>query len=171
MAGSNVNSVTGGLIEVRLNSLQMFTIDEVLEKVKDSFMMVQSWYQVGLSHKEELAAGRSVVLTFPARLGTMPADYRGAVPDVRAEWLPVIIRALKDNMHYRLADLLTGLYEAIAWGYGEELYEFDGLFDLATIAGCQRLLARRSVMEKMHNFTPAMLDNALAYVEGGHNGN
>ena len=43
---------------------------------------------------------------------------------------------LKDSRQSRLAELLTGVYEAIVWGHGAEFYAFDGLFDLATIAGC-----------------------------------
>ena len=59
---------------------------------------------------------------------------------------------------YAFAEVLTGLYEAIAWGYAEELAEFDGLFDLATVAGRQRMLARRSAMEHMHNYSPSLAD-------------
>lgn len=72
--------------------------------------------------------------------------------------------------NYAFAEVLTGLYEAIAWGYAEELAEFDGLFDLATIAGRQRILARKSSMEHMHNFSPALTDTpeeTLTAIETG----
>lgn len=85
--------------------------------------------------------------------------------------LPVIIRALqKVTGNYVFAEVLTGVYEAIAWGYAEELTEFDGIFDLATIAGRQRIIARRSSMEHMHNFSAEMTDTpdtTLSAIEAG----
>ena len=123
-------------------------------------------YRLGLEHQRARAEGKSVILTFPARLGALPADFYGIKPDCRGEWLPVIIRALqKSGISYSLAEVLTGVYEAIAWGYGEELSAFDGLFDVSTIPGRQRILARRAAMEKMHHLSPA-LENPLAYIEG-----
>ncbi|WP_143035155.1 hypothetical protein [Selenomonas ruminantium] len=138
------------IIEVRLNSLQMLYISDALGKIAGNWLLSQSWYRLEQDYREELTAGRSVVLTFPAELGALPTDYTGKKPTVPAEWLPVIIRALQECKHYKLAELLTALYEAIAWGYGAELYEFDGIFDLATIGGRERLMARQTVMEKMH---------------------
>ncbi|WP_143035196.1 hypothetical protein [Selenomonas ruminantium] len=151
------NKGSGALIEVRFNNLQLLYIDEALGRVDASGLMRESWYRLGMEHARERAAGKSVILTFPARLGALSADFRGTKPDARGEWLPVIIRALqKSGVSYSLAEVLTAVYEAIAWGYGEELAEFDGLFDLATIPGRQRLMARRGSMEKMHNLSPAM---------------
>ena len=140
------------IIEVRLNSLQVLYISDALGKTAAARLVSQSWYCLEQDYREELAAGRSVVLTIPAQLGPLPADYRGKKPNVPAEWLPVIIRALQECKHCQLAELFAALYEAIAWGYGAELYEFDGIFDLATIGGRQRLMARRMVMEKIHGF-------------------
>ena len=71
----------------------------------------------------------------------------------------MIIRALQECKHCQLAELFAALYEAIAWGYGAELYEFDGIFDLATIGGRQRLMARRMVMEKIHGFASIRADS------------
>ena len=156
-----------GIIEVRFNNLQLLYIDEALGRVDVSGLMRESWYRLGIEHQRERAAGKSVILTFPTRLGALPADYYGTKPDCRGEWLPVIIRALqKTGVSYSLAEVLTAVYEAIAWGYGEELAEFDGLFDVATIAGRQRLLARRAAMEKMHNLSPSAGD-AIAAIESG----
>ena len=155
------------LIEVRFNNLQLLYIDEALGRVDMSGLMRESWYRLGIEHARARAAGKSVILTFPTRLGALPADYYGGKPDCRGEWLPVIIRALqKTGVSYSLAEVLTAVYEAIAWGYGEELAEFDGLFDVATIAGRQRLLARRAAMEKMHNVSPSAGD-AIAAIESG----
>lgn len=146
-----------GVIEVRFNNLQLLYIDEALGKAASAHMMRESWYRLGIDHERERAAGKSVILTFPARLGALPEDYAGAKPDARGEWLPVMIRALeKTHISFSLAEVLTGVYEAIAWGYAEELAEFDGLFDVATIPGRQRILARRAAMEKMHHLSPAM---------------
>lgn len=162
------NNGTGALIEVRFNNLQLLYIDEALGRVDGPGLVRESWYRLGMEHARERAAGKSVILTFPARLGALPADFRGTKPDARGEWLPVIIRALqKSGISYSLAEVLTAVYEAIAWGYGEELVEFDGLFDAATIAGRKRLLARKVAMEHMHNIPP-MVD-AVAVMEGtGH---
>lgn len=78
----------------------------------------------------------------------------------------MIIRALqKTHISFSLAEVLTAVYEAIAWGYAEELAEFDGLFDLATIPGRQRLLARRGAMEKMHRIPP-VLGDVVEVIEG-----
>lgn len=159
----NQQNETAGIIELRLDRLQMLAIDEALGHGTDNPLLVESWYRLGLAHKTELAAGRSVILTLPARLGKMPAGFYGEAPELPAEWLPIIIRALRERKYYRLADLLTALYEAIAWGYGAELYAFDGLFDLATIGGRQRLLSRRQAMEKMHGMQ--LLETSAGGVE------
>lgn len=157
----------GGIIEVRFNNLQLLYIDEALGRVDASGLMRDSWYRLGMEYRRERAAGKSVILTFPARLGSLPADFYGAKPEARGEWLPVIIRALqKSGVSFTLAEVLTAVYEAIAWGYAVELAEFDGLFDLATIAGRQKLLARRAVMEKLHNVTSAISD-PVAAIEAG----
>ena len=162
------NSGNSALIEVRFNTLQLLYIDEALGRVDASGLMRESWYRLGMEHARERAAGKSVILTFPARLGALPADFRGTKPDARGEWLPVIIRALqKSGGSFTLAEVLTAVYEAIAWGYGEELVEFDGLFDAATIAGRKRLLARKAAMEHMHNI-PSMPDDG-AVMEGAGN--
>ena len=162
------NSGNGALIEVRFNTLQLLYIDEALGRVDASGLMRESWYRLGMEHARERAAGKSVILTFPARLGALPADFRGTKPDARGEWLPVIIRALqKSGISYSLAEVLTAVYEAIAWGYGEELVEFDGLFDAATIAGRKRLLARKAAMEHMHNI-PSMPDDGTVMEGAGH---
>ena len=162
------NNRSARIIEVRFNNLQLLYIDEALGRVDGSGLMRESWYRLGMEHARERAAGKSVILTFPARLGALPADFRGTKPDARGEWLPVIIRALqKSGVSYSLAEVLTAVYEAIAWGYAEELAEFDGLFDAATIAGRKRLLARKAAMEHMRNIPP-MVD-AVAVMEGtGH---
>ena len=50
------------------------------------------------------------------------------------------------------------------------ILQFDGLFDLATIAGRKRMLARRSAMEHMHNFSPRLTVapvDTLAAMESG----
>ena len=160
-----------GVIEVRLDNLQYLQIEDALGRINGLSIVRDSWYRIGLDHNKELTDGRSIILTFPARLGALPADYYGIKPEARAEWLPVIIRALqKVAGNYAFAEVLIGLYEAIAWGYAEELAEFDGLFDLATIAGRQRLLARRSSMEHMHNFSPELTDtpaDTLTAIENG----
>ena len=162
------NSGNSALIEVRFNTLQLLYIDEALGRVDASGLMRESWYRLGMEHARERAAGKSVILTFPARLGALPADFRGTKPDARGEWLPVIIRALqKSGVSFTLAEVLTAVYEAIAWGYGEELVEFDGLFDAATIAGRKRLLARKAAMEHMHNIPP-MVDAVTAMEGAGH---
>ncbi len=163
------NNRSARIIEVRFNNLQLLYIDEALGRVDGSGLMRDSWYRLGIEHARERAAGKSVILTFPARLGALPTDCCGIKPDCRGEWLPVIIRALqKSGVSFTLAEVLTAVYEAIAWGYGEELAEFDGLFDAATIAGRQRLLARKSVMEHMHNIPP-MVD-AVTVMEGAGHG-
>lgn len=163
--------LNGGIIEVRFNNLQFLQIDEALGRVEGTSMVKNSWYRLSFDHSTELGGGRSVILTFPARLGALPADFYGIKPDARAEWLPVIIRALQvSKVSYRLAEVLTAVYEAIVWDYAAELAEFDGLFDLATIAGCQRLLARRESMEHMHHLTPAISSTpveTLAFIESG----
>ncbi|MCR5757757.1 MAG: hypothetical protein K6F95_07605 [Selenomonas sp.] len=142
-------SGTGRLLEVRFNNLQLLYIDEALGRVESPGLMRESWYRLGMDHVRERAAGKSVILTFPTRLGNFPGE--GAVPDCRGEWLPVMIRALQQSsVSPLLAEVLIAVYEAIAWGYGEELMELDGFFDLATIAGKKRLLARREAMERMH---------------------
>ena len=140
------------MIEVRFNALQLLYIDEALGRTEQFSVIHDSWYRLGIEHGQARAAGRTVILTFPTRLGALPGDFYGEKPDCRGEWLPVIIRALqKTHISFSLAEVLTAVYEAIAWGYAEELAEFDGLFDLATIPGRQRLLARRGAMEKMHH--------------------
>ena len=162
------NSGNSALIEVRFNTLQLLYIDEALGRVDASGLMRESWYRLGMEHARERAAGKSVILTFPARLGALPADFRGTKPDARGEWLPVIIRALqKSGVSFILAEVRTAVYEAIAWGYGEELVEFDGLFDAATIAGRKRLLARKAAMEDMHNI-PSMPDDGTVMEGAGH---
>ncbi len=45
-----------------------------------------------------------------------------------------------------------------------------GLLDVATIAGRQRLLAQREVMERLHGLTPATAD-LMAFIEEAHHGN
>ena len=162
------NSGNSALIEVRFNTLQLLYIDEALGRVDASGLMRESWYRLGMEHARERAAGKSVILTFPARLGALPQDFAGTKPDACGEWLPVIIRALqKSGISYSLAEVLTAVYEAIAWGYGEELVEFDGLFDAATIAGRKRLLARKAAMEHMHNI-PSMPDDGTVMEGAGH---
>jgi hypothetical protein len=162
------NSGNSALIEVRFNTLQLLYIDEALGRVDASGLMRESWYRLGMEHARERAAGKSVILTFPARLGALPQDFVGTKPDARGEWLPVIIRALqKSGVSFTLAEVLTAVYEAIAWGYGEELVEFDGLFDAATIAGRKRLLARKAAMEHMHNI-PSMPDDGTVMEGAGH---
>ena len=162
------NNRSARIIEVRFNNLQLLYIDEALGRVDASGLMRESWYRLGMEHARERAAGKSVILTFPARLGALPADFRGTKPDARGEWLPVIIRALqKSGGSFTLAEVLTAVYEAIAWGYGEELVEFDGLFDAATIAGRKRLLARKAAMEHMHNI-PSMPDDGTVVEGAGH---
>lgn len=162
------NSGNSALIEVRFNTLQLLYIDEALGRVDASGLMRESWYRLGMEHARERAAGKSVILTFPARLGALPQDFAGTKPDARGEWLPVIIRALqKSGGSFTLAEVLTAVYEAIAWGYGEELVEFDGLFDAATIAGRKRLLARKAAMEHMHNI-PSMPDDGTVMEGAGH---
>ena len=159
------------LVEVRLNSLQLLYIDEALGRVDVSGLLRESWYRLGLEHQRARAEGKSVILTFPARLGALPADCYGIKPDCRGEWLPVIIRALqKSGISFTLAEVLTAVYEAIAWGYGAELSAFDGLFDVATIPGRQRLLARREVMERLHGLSPATAD-PVAFIEEARHGN
>jgi len=161
----------GGVIEVRFNNLQLLCIDEALGCVDTPGLMRESWYRLGMDHARERAAGKSVILTFPTRLGNLPMNYGGVRPDCRGEWLPVIIHALQERgKNPLLAEVLTAVYEAIAWGYGEELAEFDGLFDLATIAGKKRLLARRDAMEHMHNWTP-VLDSEGEIFRGENYGN
>ena len=146
------------IIEVRFNSLQMLAIDRALGKAAGCFPMAQEWYQLNLAHHAELARGRSVLLTFPAQLGVMPRLH-GQLPDCHAEWLPVIIQALRAHRGtILLAKVMTGLYEAVAWGFAQELYALDGIFDVATMAGRQRLLARRSVMERLHGLPSAYSD-------------
>lgn len=159
------------VMEVRLDRLQMLAIDDALGHLDGNCLLTESWYRLGLAHKAELTAGKSVILTLPACLGKMPEDFYGKAPDVPARWLPVIIRALQARRYYRLAELLTALYEAIVWGYGAELYEFDGLFDLATIAGRQRLLSRKQAMEKMHGLSPAMSNSVTSIEEAADDGN
>jgi hypothetical protein len=162
------NSGNSALIEVRFNTLQLLYIDEALGRVDASGLMRESWYRLGMEHARERAAGKSVILTFPARLGALPQDFAGTKPDARGEWLPVIIRALQKSwVSFTLAEVLTAVYEAIAWGYGEELVEFDGLFDAATIAGRKRLLARKAAMEHMHNI-PSMPDDGTVMEGAGH---
>jgi hypothetical protein len=85
------------LVEVRLNSLQLLYIDEALGRVDVSGLLRESWYRLGLEHQRARAEGKSVILTFPARLGALPADCYGIKPDCRGEWLPVIIRALQKS--------------------------------------------------------------------------
>ena len=160
-----------GIIEVRFNNLQYLQIEDALGRASGLSIVRDSWYRIGFDHKAELSSGRSIILTFPARLGALPADFCGTKPEARAEWLPVIIRALQKVANsYTFAEVLTGLYEAIAWGYAEELAEFDGLFDLATIAGCQRILARRSSMEHMHHFPPGLTGTPLDTLNALENG-
>lgn len=152
------------IIEVRFNSLQMLAIDRALGKAAGCFPMAQEWYQLNLSHHAELARGRSVLLTFPAQLGVMPRLH-GQLPDCHAEWLPVIIKALRAHRGtILLAEVMTGLYEAVAWGFAQELYEFD----MATMAGRQRLLARRLVMERLHGLPPELSDVLAAMEAAGH---
>ena len=171
MAENYSRRLDAGIIEVRFNNLQYLQIEEALGRASVLSIVRDSWYRIGFDHKAELSGGRSIILTFPTRLGTLPADFYGAKPDARAEWLPVIIRALqKVGNSYAFAEVLTGLYEAVAWGYAEELAEFDGLFDLATIAGRKRLLARRSAMEHMHNYSPRLTAtpvDTLTAIESG----
>ena len=171
MAENYSRRLDAGIIEVRFNNLQYLQIEDALGRASGLSIVRDSWYRIGFDHKAELSGGRSIILTFPARLGALPADFYGIKPDARAEWLPVIIRALqKVGNSYAFAEVLTGLYEAIAWGYAEELAEFDGLFDLATIAGRQRMLARRSAMEHMHNFSPSLATtpvDTLTAIESG----
>lgn len=171
MAENYSRRVNNGIIEVRFNNLQYLQIEDALGRINGLSIVRDSWYRIGFDHKAELSGGRSIILTFPARLGALPANFYGTKPDVRAEWLPSIIRALQTvKSSYTFAEVLTGLYEAIAWGYAEELSEFDGLFDLATIAGRQRILARKSAMEHMHNFSPKLtvtpVDTVLAVETG-----
>ena len=171
MAENYSRRLDAGIIEVRFNNLQYLQIEDALGRASGLSIVRDSWYRIGFDHKAELSGGRSIILTFPARLGALPADFCGIKPEARAEWLPVIIRALQKVANsYTFAEVLTGLYEAIAWGYAEELAEFDGLFDLATIAGRQRLLARRSAMEHMHNFSPSLATtpvDTLTAIESG----
>ena len=170
MAENYSRRLDAGIIEVRFNNLQYLQIEDALGRASGLSIVRDSWYRIGFDHKAELSGGRSIILTFPARLGALPADFYGIKPDARAEWLPVIIRALQKVANsYTFAEVLTGLYEAIAWGYAEELAEFDGLFDLATIAGCQRILARRSSMEHMHHF-PSLTGTPLDTLNALENG-
>lgn len=146
------------MIEVRFNSLQMMAIERALGKAEGCYRVLQSWYQLQLCHHAELSRGRSVLLTFPARLGDR-VRLHGQPPDCPAEWLPVMIQAMRGQAGtVLLAEVLTGLYEAIVWGYAEELYELDGIFDAATLAGRQRLLSRRLVMERLHGLPPEYSD-------------
>lgn len=171
MAENCSRRLNEGIIEVRFNNLQYLQIEDALGRTNGLSIVRDSWYRIGLDHNIELSGGRSIILTFPARLGALPADFYGVKPEARAEWLPVIIRALqKVTGNYVFAEVLTGVYEAIAWGYAEELTEFDGIFDLATIAGRQRIIARRSSMEHMHNFSAEMTDTpdtTLSAIEAG----
>lgn len=64
---------------------------------------------------------------------------------------------------------MTGLYEVIAWGFGEELYFMDGIFDLATIGGRKRLKKWVAVIEKIHGAKVEMeqgRDEVKGYIEG-----
>lgn len=156
-------------MEVRFNSLQMFAIDRALGKFEGGFRVTQEWYALTLSHHAEIARGRSVLVSFPMAAGACPRVH-GQPPDCRTEWLPVIIKALQQNEGTMLlAEVLTGLYEAIVWGFAEELNEFDGMFDVATIAGRERILARRAVMERLHGLTEEAKE-ILTVREGLHHG-
>ena len=143
------------VIEVRFNSLQMIAIERALGKAEGCYLLFQDWYQLHLRYSAQLSRGRSVLVSFPALLGERE-KLHGQLPDCRAEWLPMMIKALRQQVGTRLlAEVLTGLYEAIAWGFAEELYAFDGIFDVATLAGRQRLLARRMVMKHLPPAAPA----------------
>ena len=158
-----------GVIEVRLNVLQMTAIDEALEGITGSVTMRASWYRLDIEHLAEIKAGRPVTLTMAARLGPLPVNFYGPRPEMQGEWLPVMARALTGIGRHRLAALLTGLYEVIAWGFGEELYFMDGIFDLATIGGRKRLKKRVAVIEKIHGAKVEMeqgRDEVKGYIEG-----
>ncbi len=146
--------VPAGLVEMRLDAVQVLTLDRALGKVPGRGLIRASWYRLGLEHRRELMSGKPVVLTLPALMGAPPRGL-GVLPDLRAEWLPVFIHALEQDGEERLAGLLRAVYEAVAWGYAEELYFYDGIFDLATIGGRQRIQRRQRVMEEMHGL-PAL---------------
>lgn len=146
--------VPAGLVEMRLDAVQVLTLDRALGKVPGRGIIRASWYRLGLEHRRELMAGKPVVLTLPAMMGAPPRGL-GVLSDLRAEWLPVFIHALEADGQERLAGLLTVVYEAIAWGCAEEIYFYDGIFDLATIGGRQRLKRRQQVMEEMRGL-PAL---------------
>ena len=88
MAENYSRWLDAGIIEVRFNNLQYLQIEDALGRVSGLSIVRDSWYRIGFAPKAELSGGRSIILTFPTRLGTLPADFYGAKPDARAEWLP-----------------------------------------------------------------------------------
>lgn len=142
------------LIEVRLNAGQVAALDRAVGSLRGQGCMRASWYRLGLERRAELEAGKPVIFTLPSVSGGLPRRV-GAIPDLRAEWLPVFIHALEESGQERLADMVAVVYEAIEWGMAAEIYLYDGIFDLATISGRKRLKRREVVMKELHGL-PAL---------------
>lgn len=154
------------LIEVRLNAVQVAALDRAVGRMQGRECLRASWYRLGLEHRVELAAGKPVTFTVPAVLGVLPRGF-GIAPDWRAEWLPVFIHALEEDEQERFAGMLRIVDEAIEWGLAAEIYFCDGLFDLATISGRQRLLRREAVMKEMRGLPALPEAGAQAVPERG----
>ena len=114
MAENYSRRLDAGIIEVRFNNLQYLQIEDALGRASGLSIVRDSWYRIGFDHKAELSGGRSIILTFPARLGALPAQLYGIKPDARAEWLPVIIRALQ-KVHGDMQRNLPNLTVCSTW--------------------------------------------------------
>ena len=79
MAENYSRRLDAGIIEVRFNNLQYLQIEDALGRVSGLSIVRDSWYRIGFDHKAELSGGRSIILTFPTRLGTLPADFYGGM--------------------------------------------------------------------------------------------
>ena len=155
-----------GLVEMRLDALQVLMLDRALGKMPGNACLRSSWYRLSLEHRGELMAGKPVTFALPGLPGLLPSGF-GKAPEIRAEWLPVFIHALEKDGQQRLAGLLRVVYQAIAWGLAEEIYFYDGIFDLATISGRKRLLRREMVMREMRGLPALPEAGAQAVPERG----
>ncbi len=151
---------------MRLNSGQVAVLDRVVGSLRGQDCLRASWYRLGLEHRAELAAGKPVTFTMPAVMGALPRGV-GCAPDLRAEWLPVFIHALEEDGQEKFAGMLRIVDEAIEWGLAAEIYSYDGIFDLSTISGRQRLLRREAVMKEMRGLPALPEAGAQAVSERG----
>ena len=154
------------LVELRLNAGQVAALDRVVGSMHGRECLRASWYRLGLERRAELVAGKPVTFTVPAVMGDIPRG-RCPAPDLRAEWLPVFIHALEEYGQEKFAGMLRIVDEAIEWGLAAEIYFYDGIFDLATISGRQRLLRREMVMKEMRGLPALPEVGAQAVPERG----